>query len=134
MRLRAWQAKVLRAWDANRQLALYEHIARFPTSSFTLLVSTEIHIASNAPHCPTSRGFFSWRFADADPGGRSSTFMGPASENLVWGPSVSNKKNVTHVSHFVTSADGLAAMVAPCSAALSRQAPKPRPARRRRGA
>src|SRR6266480_2836064 len=58
----------------------------------------------------------------------------PASETLVWGPSVSNKKNVTHVSHFVTSADGLAAMVAPCSAALSRQAPKPRPARRRRGA
>src|SRR6266480_2423048 len=49
-------------------------------------------------------------------------------------PSVSNKKNVTHVSHFVTSADGLAAMVAPCSAALSSQAPKPRPARRRRGA
>ncbi len=57
-----------------------------------------------------------------------------SSETLVWGPSVSNKKNVTHVSHFVTSADGLAAMVAPCSAALSRQAPKPRPARRRRGA
>src|SRR6266516_1444786 len=134
MRLRAWQAKVLRAWDANRQNELAEHIDRFPTSSSTLLVSTEIHIASNAPNCPTSHGFFPWRFADADPGGRSSTFMGPASETLVWGPSVSNKKNVTHVSHFVTSADCLAEMAAACSAVMTRQTPKTRPARRRRGA
>jgi hypothetical protein len=38
------------------------------------------------------------------------------------------------ISHFVTSADCIAARLLPCSAALSGQAPKPRTARRRRGA
>src|SRR6266480_184445 len=75
-----------------------------------------------------------WSRSEPAAGVRGQRRARPASETLVWGPSVSNKKNVTHVSHFVTSADGLAAMVAPCSAALSSQAPKPRPARRRRGA
>src|SRR5258706_12878323 len=30
-------------------------------------VGVEIPIASDAPHCPTSRGFLPWRFADAGP-------------------------------------------------------------------
>src|SRR3981081_4244399 len=44
--------------------------------------SAEISIASDAPQCPTSRGFLPWRFADAGPGVRGAVIMGPASENL----------------------------------------------------
>ena len=44
--------------------------------------STEIPIASDAPPRPASRGFLPWRFADAGPGARGTTIMGPASENL----------------------------------------------------
>jgi len=36
----------------------------------------EIPIAPDAPHCPTSRGFLPWRFADAGPGVRRATVMG----------------------------------------------------------
>jgi hypothetical protein len=44
--------------------------------------STAIPIASDAPPRPVSRGFLPWRFADAGPGARGTSFMGPASENL----------------------------------------------------
>src|SRR5882672_5827767 len=44
--------------------------------------SRQIPIASDAPPRHTSRGFLPWRFADAGPGARRSTFMGPASANL----------------------------------------------------
>ena len=44
--------------------------------------SAEIPIASDAPPQPISRGFLPWRFADAGPATRRTTFMGPASENL----------------------------------------------------
>jgi hypothetical protein len=44
--------------------------------------STAIPIASDAPPRPVSRGFLPWRFADAGPGARGTTIMGPASENL----------------------------------------------------
>ena len=44
--------------------------------------SAEIPIASDAPPRPTSRGFLPWRFADAGPGVRRATIMGPPSANL----------------------------------------------------
>ena len=44
--------------------------------------SAEIPIAFDAPHCPASRGFLPWRFADAGPAMRRATIIGPASENL----------------------------------------------------
>ncbi len=44
--------------------------------------STEIPIASDARSLHTSRGFLPWRFADAGPGERRATFMGPPSANL----------------------------------------------------
>jgi hypothetical protein len=44
--------------------------------------STAIPIASDPPPRPVSRGFLPWRFADAGPGARGTTIMGPASENL----------------------------------------------------
>jgi len=44
--------------------------------------STGIPIASDATARPISRGFLPWRFADAGPGARGTSFMGPASENL----------------------------------------------------
>src|SRR5664280_2210642 len=44
--------------------------------------SRQIPIASDAPPRHTSRGFLHWRFADAGPGVRRTTFMGPASANL----------------------------------------------------
>ena len=44
--------------------------------------SAEIPIAADALLRHTSRGFLPWRFADAGPGVRGATFMGPASENL----------------------------------------------------
>jgi hypothetical protein len=46
------------------------------------IASTEIPIASDARPLHTSRGFLPWRFANASPGARRSTFMGPASANL----------------------------------------------------
>src|SRR4029077_8391279 len=61
--------------------------------------STAIPIASDAPPRPVSRGFLPWRFADAGPGARGTSFMGPASENLhnsgsrvrfVWAPRITN--------------------------------------------
>jgi hypothetical protein len=48
----------------------------------THTASDEIPIASDAPPRLTSRGFLPWRFADAGPGVRRATVMGPASENL----------------------------------------------------
>jgi hypothetical protein len=42
----------------------------------------EIPIAPDALLRHTSRGFLPWRFADAGPGVRRTTFMGPPSENL----------------------------------------------------
>src|ERR1700753_2232723 len=44
--------------------------------------SAEISIASDAPPCPTSRGFLPWRFADAGPRNPWRRHHGPASENL----------------------------------------------------
>jgi hypothetical protein len=47
-----------------------------------LTASAEIPIAADALLRHTSRGFLPWRFADAGPGVRRATGMGPASENL----------------------------------------------------
>jgi hypothetical protein len=44
--------------------------------------SAEIPIAADAPHCPMSRGFLPWRFADAGPRSAWRHHHGPASENL----------------------------------------------------
>src|ERR1700692_2904367 len=47
-----------------------------------LTASAEVPIAADALLRHSSRGFLPWRFADAGPGVRGATFMGPASENL----------------------------------------------------
>ena len=47
-----------------------------------LIRGTQIPIAHAAPPTYPSRGFLPWRFADAGPGVRGATVMGPASENL----------------------------------------------------
>ncbi len=53
------------------------------STPFTHLIrGTQIPIAHAAPPTCPSRGFLPWRFADAGPGVRRATIMGPASENL----------------------------------------------------
>jgi len=47
-----------------------------------IIRGTQIPIAHAAPPTYPSRGFLPWRFADAGPAMRGTTFMGPASENL----------------------------------------------------
>jgi hypothetical protein len=49
---------------------------------FEASAETMLTIAADAPLRPISRGFLSWRFADAGPGARRTSFRGPASENL----------------------------------------------------
>jgi hypothetical protein len=44
--------------------------------------SRQIPLAARHHHTFPHRGFLPWRFAYAGPGGRGTTFMGPASENL----------------------------------------------------
>jgi hypothetical protein len=53
-----------------------------PKQAFQQTAAAEIPIASDARSLHTSRGFLPWRFADAGPGVRRTTFMGPASANL----------------------------------------------------